>query len=89
MRLLIEDLSLADRPVSLAKQNLYVFLGLYPEFKASTTSLTVCGRPVMLQELAYLLGAQQFFAGDDFAVVDHAPVAIAAQRGWQQERGGN
>ncbi|XP_031097079.1 uncharacterized protein LOC116001334 [Ipomoea triloba] len=118
-RLIVEDLALAGRKVTLEEQNLYVFRGLRPEFKDVTSSLAVRGHPVTLLdttlpllnpsqnnegdaihadvelsgsvvsllELADLLGAQDFIAGDDYALPGAAAPAAFAAQGGRQSRG--
>ncbi|XP_019160064.1 PREDICTED: uncharacterized protein LOC109156680 [Ipomoea nil] len=65
-QVIVEELTLAGRVVSLDDQNLFVFRGLRPEFRALTASLAVRGQPVTLQELADFLGAQEFIASRDY-----------------------
>ncbi|XP_019172826.1 PREDICTED: chromatin target of PRMT1 protein-like [Ipomoea nil] len=90
-QVIVEELTLAGRVVSLDDQNLFVFRGLRPEFCALTASLAVRGQPVTLQELADFLGAQEFIASRDYG---GAPTALAVQRGGgrsgrgDQNRGG-
>ncbi|XP_019194767.1 PREDICTED: uncharacterized protein LOC109188592 [Ipomoea nil] len=52
---IVEDLSLAGRPISLDEQNLYVFRGLRPEYRAMAASLAVSGEPVTIPQLADFL----------------------------------
>ncbi|XP_019156025.1 PREDICTED: uncharacterized protein LOC109152820 [Ipomoea nil] len=59
-RLFIEELTLVGRPMTLEEQNLYVLRGLRPEFRGLASSLNVHGQLVTLQELADLLGAEEF-----------------------------
>ncbi|XP_019159719.1 PREDICTED: uncharacterized protein LOC109156338 [Ipomoea nil] len=54
-QLLVEALALADRPLSLDEQNLWVFRGHRPEFRSMAASLTVNGNPVSLPQLADFL----------------------------------
>ncbi|XP_031131944.1 uncharacterized protein LOC116033331 [Ipomoea triloba] len=86
-RLIVEDLALAGRNVMLEEQNLYVFRGLRPEFKGVTSSLAVRGHPMTLLELADLLGAQDFIAGDDYALPGGAAPAAFTAQGGRQSRG--
>ncbi|XP_019158332.1 PREDICTED: uncharacterized protein LOC109155057 [Ipomoea nil] len=55
-QVILEDLALADQPVSIDKQNLYLFRGLRQEFRSLTASLSVRGSLVMLQELVDFCG---------------------------------
>lgn len=87
-RLIVEDLSLVGRAVSLEEQNLYIFRGLRSEFRGVTASLAIRGRPVTLHEFADVLGAQKFIAGDDLTAADQPPAAFAAHGNWQRSRGG-
>jgi hypothetical protein len=85
-QVIVEELTLAGRVVSLDDQNLFVFRGLRPEFRALTASLAVRGQPVTLQELADFLGAQEFIASRDYGC---APAALVVQcGGGQSGRGG-
>lgn len=65
-QVIVEDLALVGRPITLDKQNLYVFRGLRPKFHSLTASLAVRGQLVTLQELTNFLGAQEFIVGDDY-----------------------
>lgn len=58
------------------KQNLFVFKGLRPEFCSPTTSLTVRGVPVTLQELSNFLGAHEFISVDDFQILTAPSAAL-------------
>lgn len=78
-RILVEDLALAGRPVSLDDQNLYVFRGLRPKFRPFVAGLTR-GAPVTLTELSDYLTAQEFICADEYGGAA-VPVAMAAQRG--------
>ncbi|XP_019154326.1 PREDICTED: uncharacterized protein LOC109150804 [Ipomoea nil] len=85
-QLIVEDLSLADRLISLDEQNLYVFRGLRPEYRAMAASLAVSSEPVTIPQLADFLQAQQFIFADDFtaggsAFPRDAPTAMVAGRG--------
>ncbi|XP_019170550.1 PREDICTED: uncharacterized protein LOC109166114 [Ipomoea nil] len=85
-QLIVEDLSLVGRPISLDEQNLYVFRGLRPEYRAMAASLAVSGEPVTIPQLADFLQAQQFIFADDFtaggaAFPGDAPTAMVAGRG--------
>ncbi|XP_019180202.1 PREDICTED: uncharacterized protein LOC109175393 [Ipomoea nil] len=66
-QLLVEDLALAGRPVSLDEQNLYVFRGLRPEFRSMASSLAASGTPVSIPQLSDFLQAQEFIWADEFA----------------------
>lgn len=48
----MEDLALAGRQISLDEQNLYVFRGLRPKFRAMVASLAVSGTLVTLPQLS-------------------------------------
>lgn len=61
-RVLVEDLALAGRPVTLDDQNLYVFRGLRPEFRPLVAPLTRAA-PVTLGELFDYLVAHEFIRG--------------------------
>ncbi|XP_019173252.1 PREDICTED: uncharacterized protein LOC109168725 [Ipomoea nil] len=92
-QVLIEDLALASRPVTLEDQNMYIFRGLRSEYRPLVASLTR-GAPVSLPELSDFLVSQAFICADDGGDVAAAPVAMAAQRGGgrsggQQRGGGN
>lgn len=80
-QVLVEDLALAGRRVSSDEQNLYVFRGLRPEFKAIVSSLATKGSPVTLGQLSNYLTAQQFIYGDDFAADVVGPVAMMVRQG--------
>ncbi|XP_019200264.1 PREDICTED: uncharacterized protein LOC109193893 [Ipomoea nil] len=56
-QLLVEDLALAGRPVSLDEQNLWVFRGLRPEFRSMASSLAASGTPVSIPQLSDYLQA--------------------------------
>lgn len=79
-KVVVEELALAGQPVSLDEQNLYVFRGLRPEFKAMVSSLATKGAPVTLDQLSDYLTAQSFICADDFAASDSVPAALVAQR---------
>lgn len=83
-QVIVEDLTLAGRPVSLDEQNLYVFKGLRPEFVPLTASLVVLGQPVSLQELADLLGSHKWVVDASYGGVVPVPTAFVTQRGGQQ-----
>ncbi|XP_019155725.1 PREDICTED: uncharacterized protein LOC109152480 [Ipomoea nil] len=94
-QLLVEDLAQAGRPMPLDEQNLYVFRGLRPEFRAMASSLAVSGTPITLPQLSDYLQAQTFIHSDDFLTGPGtgAPTAMVATRGRQngggrQNRGG-
>ncbi|XP_019167837.1 PREDICTED: protein argonaute 2-like [Ipomoea nil] len=74
--MLVEDLALAGRPVTLDDQNLYVFRGLRPELRPLGAPLTR-GAPVTLTELSDYLVSQEFICADDGGAL----VAMAARRG--------
>lgn len=80
-KVVIEDLALAGRPVSLDEQNLYIFRGLRSEYKAMVSSLTTKGTPIMISQLSDYLTTQQFIYANDFAVEGSGPVAMAIQQG--------
>ncbi|XP_019173195.1 PREDICTED: uncharacterized protein LOC109168598 [Ipomoea nil] len=64
-QVILEELSLAGRPLSLDEQNLYVFRGLWPEYRALASSLTVKGTAVTIGQLGDYLTAHQFICTDD------------------------
>lgn len=93
-QVIIKDLALADRPVSLDKHNLYVFRGLQPEFRPLTISLSVRGQPVTMQELADFLGAHEFISNEDLYGANvhgglQSSAANSVQRGGSQQRSKN
>lgn len=87
---IIEELTLDGRPVSLDEQNLYMFRGLHPKFRLLVSSLSTRGSPVMLQELSDFLTTQEFICAQDFVAVGGAGdpsstiAAFVAQRDGQQ-----
>ncbi|XP_031131829.1 uncharacterized protein LOC116033211 [Ipomoea triloba] len=88
-QLLVEDLALAGRPISLDEQNLYVFRGLRPKFRAMAASLVVSGNPVSIPQLSDCLQTQQFIYSDDFAtgvpaLPSRAPTVMVANRSRRQ-----
>ncbi|XP_019181937.1 PREDICTED: uncharacterized protein LOC109177056 [Ipomoea nil] len=83
-QLLVEDLALAGRPVSLDEQNLFVFRGLRPEFRAMAASLTVSGNPITIPQLSDFLQAQEFILADDYP----APASGVSHSGLYTARGG-
>ncbi|XP_019181793.1 PREDICTED: uncharacterized protein LOC109176853 [Ipomoea nil] len=84
---LVEDLTLAGRSITLEEQNLYVLKGLQPEFRSLASSLNIRGQPVTLQELADLLGTEEFLSGGEAG--GGSPTAFTVQRGRQKRgRGG-
>ncbi|XP_019173550.1 PREDICTED: uncharacterized protein LOC109169130 [Ipomoea nil] len=87
--LLVEQLALIGRPMSLDEQNLYVFRGLLPEFRSMAASLVVSGTPVSIPQLSDFLQAQEFIYADDFSKarvtsVGGSPQAMYAGRGAPQ-----
>ncbi|XP_019172761.1 PREDICTED: uncharacterized protein LOC109168174 [Ipomoea nil] len=58
-RMLVEDLALARRPITLDDQNIYVFHGLRPELRPLVAPLTR-GSPVTLSELSDYLTSQEW-----------------------------
>lgn len=62
---LIENLALVGRPVSLDEQNLYIFHGLRPKYRALISSLTTKGKLVLISEIADLLNTHHFIYADD------------------------
>ncbi|XP_019191799.1 PREDICTED: uncharacterized protein LOC109186294 [Ipomoea nil] len=87
-QLLVEDLALAGRPVSLDEQNLFVFRGLRPEFRAMAASLTVSGNPITIPQLSDFLQAQEFILADDFSVPGNG-AALDSHAGFYAGRGRN
>ncbi|XP_019181366.1 PREDICTED: uncharacterized protein LOC109176383 [Ipomoea nil] len=90
---LVEDLALAGRVLTLTEQNLYVFRGLRPEFRAVASSLAIAGRSVSIPQLADYLQAQQFIHADDYPTYQPAtqsgvPAALYAGRGRRQQGDG-
>ncbi|XP_019159223.1 PREDICTED: uncharacterized protein LOC109155949 [Ipomoea nil] len=94
-QLLLEDLALVGRPVSLDKQNLYVFRGLRPEFRSMASSLAASGNLVTIPQLADFLQAQEFIWADDFLPAGGVPAgshtALVTGRGQRNSgfRGGS
>ncbi|XP_019197087.1 PREDICTED: uncharacterized protein LOC109190943 [Ipomoea nil] len=80
-RILVEDLTLVGRPISLEEQNLYVLKGLRLEFRGLASSLKVRGQPVTHQELTDLLGTKEFLSG---GYRGSLLTAFAAHRGGDQ-----
>lgn len=66
VKVLLEDLVLAGRPVSDDEQNIYVFRGLRSEFRAFTASLSSRPEPFTLDQLADLLGNQELAHVSDY-----------------------
>ncbi|XP_019161142.1 PREDICTED: uncharacterized protein LOC109157758 [Ipomoea nil] len=90
-QLLVEDLALAGRPVSLDEQNLWVFRGLRPEFRSMASSLAVSGAPVSIPQLSDYLQAQEFIRADEFSTaggpsVGGSQTAMVAGRGYAQNQ---
>ncbi|XP_019157527.1 PREDICTED: eukaryotic translation initiation factor 3 subunit F-like [Ipomoea nil] len=80
-QVIVEDLALGGRHVSLDDKNLYVFRGLRSEYRPLAATLTT-GEPVSLTELADFLVAHEFICADDGAVGGPSgPAAMAVQRG--------
>ncbi|XP_019181953.1 PREDICTED: uncharacterized protein LOC109177099 [Ipomoea nil] len=87
---LVQDLALAGRLLTPSEQNLYVFRGLRPEFRAMASALAINGTPVSIPQLADYLQAQQFIHEDDFPTYSPAasagnPSAMYAGRGRRQQ----
>lgn len=76
--MVIEDLLLASRSVSLDEQNLYVSRGIRLEFRPLTTSIVVRDQPITLQELVGFLGAQKFIIVDEYGGTMYAPTPFTA-----------
>ncbi|XP_019172704.1 PREDICTED: uncharacterized protein LOC109168114 [Ipomoea nil] len=87
-QLLVEDLALAGRPVSLDEQNLWVFRGLRPEFRSMASSLTASGTPVSIPQLSDYLQAQEFIWADEFSTAGASSghTALVARRGYAQNQ---
>ncbi|XP_019188353.1 PREDICTED: uncharacterized protein LOC109182657 [Ipomoea nil] len=83
-RVLVEELALAGRPMTLEEQNFYVLRGLRPEFRGLILSLNVRGQPITLQELADLLGTEEFMTRGGPG--GGSPAAFTAQKGSQKSR---
>ncbi|XP_031091101.1 uncharacterized protein LOC115996101 [Ipomoea triloba] len=79
-QLLVEDLALADQPVSLDEQNLYVFRGLRSEFRPMASSLTVSDNLVSISQLADYLQAQEYIYADEFTLEATVMVANRGRR---------
>ncbi|XP_019156978.1 PREDICTED: uncharacterized protein LOC109153577 [Ipomoea nil] len=75
---IVEELTLAGRTVTLDDQNLFIFRGLRQEFRTLTASLAIRGQPVTLQELADFLGNHEFISSRDYS---SAPTGLVVQRG--------
>ncbi|XP_019158437.1 PREDICTED: uncharacterized protein LOC109155159 [Ipomoea nil] len=95
-QLLVEDLALAGRLVSLDEQNLYVFRGLRPEFRSMASSLAASGNPITIPQLADFLQAQEFIWAEDFLPAGGVPAAShqalhtgRGQRGGSSSGGGS
>lgn len=56
-KVVIKDIALDSRPISLDEQNLYIFRGLRPEYKVMVSSLATKGTPVMINQLSDYLTA--------------------------------
>ncbi|XP_019168523.1 PREDICTED: uncharacterized protein LOC109164440 [Ipomoea nil] len=84
-RVLVEELTLVGRPMTLEEQNLYVLWGLRPKFRGLVSSLNVRGQPITLQELADLLGVEKFMTRGGPG--GGSPTAFTAQKGGQKGRG--
>lgn len=68
---------MAGETISLSTQNLYIFRGLRPEFRAMASSLLTSGTPVTISQLFAFLTAQQFICSDDLLP---QPAAMASRR---------
>ncbi|XP_019189522.1 PREDICTED: uncharacterized protein LOC109183949 [Ipomoea nil] len=100
-QLIVEDLAQACCPISLDEQNLYVFRGLQPEFRAMAGTLAITGTPVSLPQLSDYLQAQEFIHADDYltggsltpsgatAMVVNRGRRNNADHGSRHNRGGN
>ncbi|XP_019179939.1 PREDICTED: uncharacterized protein LOC109175142 [Ipomoea nil] len=91
-QLLVEDLALAGRPITLGEQNLFVFRGLHPEFRAMAYSFTVAGIPVSIPQISEFLQAQEFIHAEDFPAgpdggFGAAPSALYAGHGSRNNNG--
>ncbi|XP_019179773.1 PREDICTED: uncharacterized protein LOC109174981 [Ipomoea nil] len=78
-QLLVDDLALTGRDVTLDDQNLYIFRGLQSEFCSLVANLAR-GATVPLVEVVYFLVSQEWICTDD-RVGDVPPVAMVAGRG--------
>ncbi|XP_019178997.1 PREDICTED: uncharacterized protein LOC109174196 [Ipomoea nil] len=91
-QLLVEQLALADRPVSLDEQNLFVFRSLRPEYRAMASSLMAAGIPVTIPQISDYLQAQDFIHADDYPAGSDgsytaAPSALYVGRGGRSNGG--
>lgn len=76
-QMLIEDLALANHPVGLDDQNLYIFRGLRSEYRPLFATLTK-GEQASLTELSNFLISQDFICDDGDLV---SPSTLAVRRG--------
>ncbi|XP_019192762.1 PREDICTED: glycine-rich protein DC9.1-like [Ipomoea nil] len=82
---LVEEFTLAGRHMTLEEQNLYVLQGLRPEFRGFMSSLNVRCQPITLQELADILGSEEFMTCGGPG--GGSPAAFTTQKGGQKGRG--
>ncbi|XP_019191193.1 PREDICTED: uncharacterized protein LOC109185693 [Ipomoea nil] len=78
-RMLVEDLALAGRPITLDVQNIYVFRGLRPELRPLIAPLTR-GSPVTLSEHSDYLTSQEWICAAGGGGVG-SPAVMAVNRG--------
>ncbi|XP_019189249.1 PREDICTED: uncharacterized protein LOC109183638 [Ipomoea nil] len=84
----VEEFAMAGPPVSLDEQNLYVFRGLRPEFRAMASSLVTSSNSVTISQLSDFLLAQQFIYSDDFSsAMESQPATMVLQRGGGRRSG--
>lgn len=67
VKFLLEDLVLASRLVTVNEMNIYVFCDLRLEFRSFTTSLYSRATLVSLEDMADLLGTQEFAHANEFS----------------------
>ncbi|XP_019154284.1 PREDICTED: uncharacterized protein LOC109150755 [Ipomoea nil] len=76
--LLVEQLAQAGRPVGFDEQNLHIFRGLRPEYRALVSSLTTKDAPLTIPQVADLLNAHRYVFQEDVLppVAASLPVAM-------------
>ncbi|XP_019168044.1 PREDICTED: uncharacterized protein LOC109163796 [Ipomoea nil] len=91
-QLLVEQLALVGRPISLDEQNLFVFRGLRPEYLSLALSLTAAGIPVTISQISDYLQAHEFIHAEDYPAGSDggftaAPSAMYVGRGGRNNGG--